>query len=183
MHSYDGTVTTTASLEHVIGSSRKRIRSTAGGGILSSRLHRHQAVNVFNDDDDVSGLLTNLSSSAFNPKAPADGDAAIGRIMLALTRNNNRNGVNNCDEVGFRRAMKSARDAVLAPLAAAAMEGSWQRAHRVWCGFICCRSAQLALKLSSLSAKRRVECKLNLLDTTKSPLLVRVTLITHREVD
>ena len=129
MHSYDGTVTTTASLEHVIGSSRKRIRSTAGGGILSSRLHRHQAVNVFNDDDDVSGLLTNLSSSAFNPKAPADGDAAIGRIMLALTRNNNRNGVNNCDEVGFRRAMKSARDAVLAPLAAAAMEGSWQRAH------------------------------------------------------
>jgi len=129
IHSYDGNAASAGSLEQVIGSSRKRIRSTAGGGILSSRLHRHQAVNVFNDDDDVSGLLTNLSSSAFNPKAPADGDAAIGRIMLALTRKNNRNGVNNCDEVGFRHAMKSARDAVLAPLAAAAMEGSWHRAH------------------------------------------------------
>ena len=128
VHSYDGTPTT-LSLDHVIGSSRKRIRSTAGGGILSSRLHRNQAVNVFNDDDDVSGLLTNLSSSAFDPKAPADGDAAIGRILLALTRNKNTNGGNDCDEVGFRRAMKSARDAVLAPLAAAAMEGSWHRAH------------------------------------------------------
>ena len=37
VHSYDGTPTT-LSLDHVIGSSRKRIRSTAGGGILSSQI-------------------------------------------------------------------------------------------------------------------------------------------------
>jgi serine/threonine-protein kinase ATR len=113
----------------LIGPSRnKRGRSA---GLLSSRLHRKHVTVRFNDDDDVSGLPTHLSSSAFNPKAPADGDAAIGRIMLSLTRNHNQREYSNndSDDICFRRAMKSARDAVLAPLAAAAMEGSWHRAH------------------------------------------------------
>ena len=92
-------------------------------------MHRNQAVNVFNDDDDVSGLLTNLSSSAFDPKAPADGDAAIGRILLALTRNKNTNGGNDCDEVGFRRKDEICPRCRLGTISCCSYEGSWHRAH------------------------------------------------------
>jgi serine/threonine-protein kinase ATR len=48
------------------------------------------------------------------------GEAAVGRVLLALHRR---------DAVGVARAATAARDAVITPLAAAAMEGSYRRAH------------------------------------------------------
>ena len=48
------------------------------------------------------------------------GEAAVGRVLLALHRR---------DADGVARAATAARDAVITPLAAAAMEGSYRRAH------------------------------------------------------
>ena len=48
------------------------------------------------------------------------GEAAVGRVLLALHRR---------DAAGVARAATAARDAVITPLAAAAMEGSYRRAH------------------------------------------------------
>ena len=101
----------------------------------------------------------------------------------ALTRNKNRNGGNDCDEVGFRRAMKSARDAVLAPLAAAAMEGSWHRAHPSLVRLHLLQECEAGFEAVKAFREETSKMQLELDDTMKFPLQTRVMPITRQEVD
>jgi serine/threonine-protein kinase ATR len=101
-----------------------RAELAEAGAAASWRLGRWDALENF------LGVLDAESSANAAPGAAGGGfggahgrpggEAAIGRVLLGLRAG---------DAAAVRRAATAARDAVITPLAAAAMEGSYRRAH------------------------------------------------------
>ena len=119
------------------------------GAAAAWRLGRWDALENFLDvlDKDSGGGGGSLESGGLSGgdfSGRPGGEAAVGRVLLALHRR---------DAAGVARAATAARDAVITPLAAAAMEGSYRRAHPAVVQLHLIREAEEAMEaVASLDA-------------------------------
>ena len=95
------------------------------GAAAAWRLGRWDSLETFLDVLDANagigaGTEGGVAGGGGDFSGRPGGEAAVGRVLLALHRR---------DAAGVARAATAARDAVITPLAAAAMEGSYRRAH------------------------------------------------------
>ena len=81
---------------------------------------RDRFLGVLDDAGSPSQAGTTGGGSFGGEHGRPGGEAAVGRVLLALHQR---------DAEGVARAATAARDALITPLAAAAMEGSYRRAH------------------------------------------------------
>ena len=126
-----------------------RAELAEAGAAAAWRLGRWDSLEGFLDVLDANGGAGGGGGGAGGGFGGANGrpggEAAIGRVLLALHRR---------DAEGVTLAATAARDAVITPLAAAAMEGSYRRAHPAIVQLHLIREAEEAMRaVSSLSEK------------------------------
>ena len=105
-------------LKSLLGKIDSDNSSHASVGVKRSHRHTGTAPSALTPSGVPLTLGSNYQLNTESPQLSAD--AAIGRVILALQKN---------DDHAFQMACSSARDALITPLRAASMEGSYLRAH------------------------------------------------------